>query len=265
MEQQFGFKELYSVFLKTTCSMEINGKLYEPGETFAAFDKIQLANFNEVRDMVAATGGYDNRAHVIWDDTKGVNLTFKQGIFSKSQLALLTNSRLKNLEEKPLALPIREEAESDGEGFIYLSKVPIIDNQRKIFVYGRYNLDKLSYEQIDEQTIQITSSYKDVYVDYNYIYSAATAELIVGQRGMESWVTLEGKTRFKDDITGAVKTGFICIPKMRITSDLVMTLGDGVTPVMGTFTATAVPTGKKGTKKVMEIFFLEDDIDSDIM
>ncbi len=190
MEQQFGFKELYSVFLKTTCSMEINGKLYEPGETFAAFDKIQLANFNEVRDMVAATGGYDNRAHVIWDDTKGVNLTFKQGVFSKSQLALLTNSRLKNLEEKPLAIPIREETESDGEGFIYLSKVPIIDNQRKIFVYGRYNLDKVPYEQIDTQTIQIANEYKDVYVDYSYRYSAATSEFVIVQRSIEQWMTL---------------------------------------------------------------------------
>ena len=87
----------------------------------------------------------------------------------------------------------------------------------------------------------------------------------MGQREVQSWVILEGKTRFKDDITGKIKTGFICIPKMRITSDLTMTLGDGVTPVMGTFTATAVPVGKKGTKNVMEIFFLDDDIDSDIM
>lgn len=265
MEQQFGFKELYSVFLKTTCTMEINGKLYEPGETFAAFDKIQLANFNEVREMVAATGGFDNRAHVIWDDTKGVNLTFKQGIFSKSQLSLFTNSRLKDLEENLLIIPTRKKLESNEEGFIELPETPLIDGVHKVFIYGKRSSQKLSYKQIDEKTFQIDSSFTDVLVDYNYVYNKNTTTLTLGQKALNAWVTLEGRTHFKDDITGNVKTGLICIPKMKITSDLMMTLGDGVAPVMGTFTATAVPTGKKGDKRVMQIFFLEDDLDSDIM
>lgn len=265
MEQEFGFKELYSVFLKTTCPMEINGKLYEPGETFAAFDKIQLANFNEVRDMVAATGGYDNRAHVIWDEVKGVNLTFKQGVFSKSQLALLTNGRLKSLEGNPIVIPIREVLESDEEGVITLSKVPYIDNQRKVFIYNKCTLEKIPFQQMSENSFSIDSVFTDVYVDYNYVYIKASNEMIIGQRGVDSWVTFEGKTRFKDDVTGKVKTGLICIPKMKITSDLSMALGDGVAPVMGTFTALALPIGKKGSKRVMEIFYLEDDIDSDIM
>ena len=78
MNNEFGLKELYSVFLKTTYPMEINGKKLEEGEVIAAFDKIQIANFDEIKQQNAATGGYDNRALVLWDETKGVNFTFTQ-------------------------------------------------------------------------------------------------------------------------------------------------------------------------------------------
>jgi hypothetical protein len=45
MSNEFGMKELYSVFLKTTYPMRIHGKEFEEGEVIAAFDKIQIANF----------------------------------------------------------------------------------------------------------------------------------------------------------------------------------------------------------------------------
>ena len=45
MSNEFGMKELYSVFLKTTYPMRIHEKEFEEGEIIAAFDKIQIANF----------------------------------------------------------------------------------------------------------------------------------------------------------------------------------------------------------------------------
>jgi hypothetical protein len=45
IEQGLGFKELYEVSLKATYPIEVGGKIIEPGETVAAFDRIQLANF----------------------------------------------------------------------------------------------------------------------------------------------------------------------------------------------------------------------------
>jgi len=42
----------------------------------ARFDKIQIAGLNEVKDYVAARGGFDNRAHVFWETTRELNLTF---------------------------------------------------------------------------------------------------------------------------------------------------------------------------------------------
>lgn len=262
MNNEFGLKELYSVFLKTTYPMEINGKKLEEGEVIAAFDKIQIANFDEIKQQNASTGGYDNRALVLWDETKGVNFTFTQGVFSKTQLALLTNSQLVEYKEKEkVVLFKREEVEADDIGRFSLSFKPI----NKIFVYRKKNFEKIPYEEMDDKTFKIDLPFDTVVVDYNYEYENAAKELVIGQKLYDGYISLEGKIKTVDDNTGTVKTGIIRIPKLKINSSLNLTLGEKVPPVSGTFRATGYPTGKKGDKKVMEILFLEDDIDSDIL
>ena len=72
----FSFKELYDVVLKTTLDIEIAGRKFEKGETIASFDKIQLANFKEIKEHVVARGGFANLPKVFWDTTKGINLSF---------------------------------------------------------------------------------------------------------------------------------------------------------------------------------------------
>ena len=94
MDTEFGMQELYFVQLKSTYPMEINGKQIAAGETIAAFDKIQLANFQEINREIAAQGGYQNKKLVIWDRTEGVNLIFTQGVFSKEQFGLLNNAKI---------------------------------------------------------------------------------------------------------------------------------------------------------------------------
>ena len=49
MNNEFGLKELYDVSLKATYPIETNGRKIEVGEVIAAFDKIQLANFQEIK------------------------------------------------------------------------------------------------------------------------------------------------------------------------------------------------------------------------
>lgn len=262
MNNEFSLKELYSVFLKTTYPMEINGKKLEEGEVIAAFDKIQIANFDEIRQQNAATGGYDNRALVSWDETKGVNFTFTQGVFSKTQLALLTNSQLVEHKEKErISLFKREKIESDINGTLELAQSP----RGEIFVYNLEDFQKLPFEQTNEKTLQISEPYKNVVVDYNYYYDKTAKELVIGRRLYEGYISLEGKTKTVDDSTGTIKTGIIRIPRLKITSSLNLTLGESTSPVSGTFHATGYPVGNKGSKKVMEILFLDDDIDSDIL
>jgi hypothetical protein len=84
MEQTLGMKELYSVSLKATYSIEVNGTTIEPGETIALFDKIQIANFQEIKSHITANGGLDNRPHIYWESSKEVKINFTQGVFSKT-------------------------------------------------------------------------------------------------------------------------------------------------------------------------------------
>jgi hypothetical protein len=57
--------------------------------------------------------------------------------------------------------------------------------------------------------------------------------MVVGRPLTNGYLSLSGKTRVKDEITGQVTTGIINIPKLKLMSDLSMRLGDNATPIMG--------------------------------
>jgi hypothetical protein len=76
MENNLGFKELYDVTLKCTYNIEVGGRTIEPGEVIAIFDKIQLAQFNEIKSYISSNGGFNNRARVVWNDTKEMKVSF---------------------------------------------------------------------------------------------------------------------------------------------------------------------------------------------
>ena len=42
MNNEFGLKELYEVSLKATYPIEVGGRVIEPGENIAIFDKISI-------------------------------------------------------------------------------------------------------------------------------------------------------------------------------------------------------------------------------
>jgi hypothetical protein len=75
---------------------------------------------------------------------------------------------------------------------------------------------------------------------------------------------LEGKSRVKDDITGKTRTAILRIPRLKLVSDLSMRLGREATPVLANFNAIGLPTGERGSNKIMELLFLNDDIDADM-
>ena len=257
---EFGMKELYSVFLKTTYPMRINGKDFEEGEVIAAFDKIQLANFQEVKKAVEAKGGFDNRAHVTWLSTKEVDFIFSQGIFSKEQMALLTGANLVK-DNQGIVLTEREKVETDEEGSFELKNLPY----RSFFLYDAAG-NKIPSSRITRNEKKVTvqdSTYEELICDYDFYYIAKVSELVIGQELVKGYLSLEARTRVKDDVTGHTRTGIIKIPQLKLMSDLSMRLGNNASPQMGTFKAVGYPVGSRGDSKVMEILFLEDDIDSD--
>jgi hypothetical protein len=262
MDNEFGIQELYFVQLKSTYPIEIKGKEIAAGEVIAAFDNIQISNFQEIHKEVAAQGGYQNRKLVIWNRTEGVNLIFTQGIFSKTQFALMNNSRLIEVGNNQIVrIAQRDELETDDEGKITLTHVPI---DSWIFVYNKETGEKLTgLSMVDEKTVQTSLVYKDVIVDYEYGYDNGVSASFIGEDIFEGYVTLEGRTRIKDDITGETHTAIIYIPKLKITSDFNLTLGQNAQPMVGKFSGTALSVGEEKQLRALEIYFLEDDIDKD--
>ena len=263
MENEFGLKELTDLTLKATYPIEIAGRIFEPGEVIARFDKIQLANFKEITSRVSANGGFDNRPHVIWEDPKEIQLSFTQGIFSARQFALLSNARLVDRQgEEGIIISGHYSGESDEEGKILVGKEGISD----VFVYDAKTYEKIAPKSVDFKNgeIVIDFGYKDVEVDFNYRYYEKVTSCILGRKLIQGYLQLEGKSRVKDDITGKTRTAILRIPRLKLVSDLTMRLGREATPVLANFNAIGLPTGERGNKQIMELLFLSDDIDADM-
>ena len=260
MTNELGMKELYEVCLKATYPIEVGGKKLETGEAVAVFDNIQLANFQEIKAHASANGGYDSRSLIIWDETKEMRLNFTQGVFSKKQLALMTNARLIKQDKAQVLISHRISMETDGEGKVELPYSP----EGPIFVYDDNTGEKITNWERNDKIITLSQPYLNVTIDYQYIYGNNAIRLSIGEALTQGYLSLTGKMRVKDDITGQVTTGIINIPKLKLMSDLSMRLGRDAIPQVGRLDAVALPVGGKGNKKVMEIIFLEDDVDSDM-
>ena len=135
------FKVLENVHLKATYDIEVNGIQFKTGETIAVFDKIQISNFNQIKDYVAARGGLDNRGHVFWETTRAIQFSFSQGVFSNAQFGLLTNSKVIKIDdEQPLLITFDDEIESDEIGILRPTKQPV----DQIFIYDKKSGTRLN-------------------------------------------------------------------------------------------------------------------------
>lgn len=262
MNNEFSLSELYEVVIKTTYPIEIGDKVFTTGETLCVFDKVQIANFNEIKNYVSARGGFDNIERVSWEKTKEVDITFSQGIFNQLQFALLCNAKMIYIQEQePVLLFKREEVESTSGCVVTLSH-PVENN---LFIYDKATGERVqNYTWLNDQNIQIDTPYLDVIVDYNYIYDNGAQVVKIGKALISGYLSLEGKTRVKDDISGKTKTGIIKIPRLKLMSDLSMRLGKNANPMVANFRVKALPSGDRVNPEVMNILFLNDDIDSDM-
>ena len=261
MDENLGsFKTLEQVHLKVTQDIEVNGRTFQEGETIAYFDKIQVAGLNEMKQYVAARGGYGNRGLVYWEATKGLKLIFSQGVFSNLQFGLLNNARIISYDEgEPLLITKLEELESDENGNIITAE----EANDQIFVYDKETGEKLTWWKVG-RNLKINDGYKDLIVKYRYNYTGGASVAKIGERFLRGFLELEGKTRVKDDTSGLITTGIIKIPKLKLMSGLSMKLGAQANPVVGTFEAEGVPVEMRHNSYVAEFYFLNNDIDSDM-
>lgn len=258
---EFSFKELYDVVLKATYLIDINGKKIEPGEVIARFDKIKIANFNDIYKVVTAHGGYQDADRVFWETLKEVRLNFVQGIFSKEQFAIACNSKLiESKKDSKILISKREKIETDENGAFSLKETPI----GKLYIYSTDG-EKLISKEMEGQSKDFTfdTPYMDLIVDYQFEYNKSTSTMKIGQHLLNGFISLEGKTRVQDDITGQTHSALIFIPKMKVISDINIRLGEQATPMTGEISAIACPAGNRNNSYMMEMIYLPDDIDSD--
>ena len=261
MDYEFSLKELYDVYLKTTYPMEIAGKNYSKGEPLCVFDKIQISNFNEQKKYISAHGGYKDKDWIVWEDSKGMALTFSQGIFNELQFALLSNSKILKTEPNMyIKIPHKEVVESNENNEVVLSKIPC-DSP---FFYNLETGEKLDLQKSTENIYLAPDPYVTIACYYYYDYDNGARIVTVGNTLVTGFLRLEGKTRVKDDITGKTRTGIIEIPRLKLMSGLSMRLGENANPVVAEFKTLAVPSGTGRDNTVMNIFFLNNDIDADI-
>lgn len=257
MEQNFSMKELYSFEIIANSSFNINDRIFEKDEVVASFDKIMISNFQEISRKVFAKGGYKNKVQVMWDDLQNIDISFTQGIFSKTQLALLASANLETIKESEIKIRKSEIVESDENGIIVMSDEPV----GKTFIYDVSTGEKIYSGNITKE-YNINQPYKTVRLDYHYNYTNGGSIMTVGKNLITGYLSAEGRTRTKDDITGQTKTAIIKFPKIKLVSDLSIRLGSGVNPVVGNFRATAFSPDEGGAP--MNIIYLNDDIDADI-
>lgn len=255
---EFSFKELEHCYLKATYPIEVGARKVEPGEPIAVFDKIQLAGLQEFKTFVSANGGFDNRPHVFWEQTKEIDLSFSQGIFSKTQFSLMSNSKLfeKGKNEEFLVTET-ENLETDESGSFELKNIPV-----DLFVYDEDGV-KLPILERNENKITTEGIFKSVVVIYTYKYDNDITTVRIGSPLLKQCVSLEGRTRVKDDTTGQIVSGIIKIPKLKVMTNLSIQLGARANPIVGNFRGIGCPVGSRGNSYVSEFCFLSNDLDSD--
>lgn len=255
----FSFKEVYDTALFSTQPMEIGERKIEAGEKIAVFDKILVSTFNEDKQSATAHGGYGDRPHIFWETTKDIRVSLTQGVFSKTQMALMTNTKLFTKDEGHLFISRREIIESDETGRAFTK----YDINNPVFIYDAETGERIEAEWYGHK-VHVGAPYKTIIVDYQYYYDNGITTFSFGRNLTNQYLSLEGKTRVKDDITGEVITGILKIPKLRLTSNLSIRLGQNATPMTNQLSGLAVPVGPRGHETVMEMHILSDDIDSDM-
>lgn len=264
-----GLKELNSVVIKAYSDITIGNKHFSAGEPILYFEKIQISEMKENSKVVMARGGWGNYPHVIWEDFNDFGFALTEGVLSKMSFSLLNNAELFDYEDgvKTIKLPKREKLEVYN-GKIKTKYQPL---REKFFIYlldieGMIDRKIENYEIKDDKAIEVDEQYngKEVLVDYYFNYEKVFTKYVIGNKRINGFLTLEGKAYFKDENDGINKTFFFEIPKMKITSNLDIIMGEKASPTVSVFNVIGTPIKENNQWVVSRMYLLDDDIDSDI-
>lgn len=267
-QQYFGLKELNSVVIRAYKDTYIGNKFYKEGEPILYFEKVQISELQENTKIVAARGGQGNYPHVIWENFGDFRFRMTEGVLSKTSFSILANSGAveKEAGEMIKKVPKREILS------VYNGKVKTLQNplKEKLFIYlldeeGMISSSIDSYS-INDNIIEIGEQYdnKEIIVDYYFEYVNRYTNYTIGNKRIDGVLSLEGKAYFKDDTNGLNKTFLFEIPKMKITSNLDIVMGEKASPTVSVFNIIGLPIKENNQWVVSKMYLLNDDIDNDI-
>ena len=245
-QEYFGLKELRSVVIRARDNMVIGNREFEAGEPILYFEKIQISELNEGRKVTFARGGHGNYPHVVWENFNDLTFRMSEGVLSKMSFSILTNAEIFDKGENGkdiIRVPKRESL------IVYNGKIETLEEplKEKLFIYA-LNDDGIITEKIKDynlfgNTIEVDEKYNDreLIVDYYFNYENSYTQYILGNKRIDGLLTLEGKAYFKDDIHGAQRTFLFEIPKMKITSNLDIIMGEKASPTVSVFNIIGLP------------------------
>lgn len=267
-QEYFGLKELNSVVIRAYKDIQIGSKFYKEGEPILYFEKVQISSLQEETRTIMARGGQGNYPHVIWENFGDLKFRLTEGVLSKASFSILSNAGAFERQEGEMIkrVPKRESLT------VYNGQVKTLQNplNEKIFIY-LLDEDGIIVSSINSYTIEgnivkVGEEYngKQIIIDYYFNYVNKYTNYTIGNKRIDGVLSLEGKAYFKDDINGLNKTFLFEIPKMKITSNLDIVMGEKASPTISVFNIIGLPIRENNQWVVSRMYLLSDDIDNDI-
>jgi len=261
MYDKFGVKELYEVSLKTTDSIEINGKSFESNEVFMYFDKIQLNNILGLTERSEIRGGKYNFPLMSWQNVNDVTFDLEDGLINRTGFNLVTQSEYFEIASNVISVPKRETLVTDATGKAIVSNN--VDINKSIFVYKISEgiiIEKLTISSITNNEISLGSgnAYTNVLIDY-YFKNIGIYMYEIGGERIKGFFKLTAKVYFVDEKDGTRETVLMIMPKVQLMSNIGLTFGIRANPIVSNFRLKAFPD--KDGKTLARFFFLNQDIE----
>lgn len=276
--QEMGIKDLEHVVLKARDYIDIGSHTFEPGEPVLYFRNIQIALLSENTQVVAARGGFLNQPRVVWEDRSELTFQFSNGTLNPISLNMLLEAKM--LDELDIKVPVQETLRAE-DGKVYLSYIP--EKSRKAFfkVFEAENiqhgfkltLDKyeevpgldgvyayLKYQNENKELIPIPD---DIIVVADYYFKPKNSALTytMSRERKANLYSLEATFYLKDENDGLLHTGILEMPKVYITSNINLRMGERADPTVGTFRIVSMPENMEGyDSMVCRVTYLDDDI-----
>ena len=277
--------------------MQFGSRKVEIGEPVLYFENISIAVLQERSKLVMARGGWENQPRVTWEERSEVMFQMSEGVVSQLSFGILLDAVMTTSEkDKPLLIPIREgpfeiqylgkDKNNIDQYGIELQHQPKMLPEKKVFIFeytrgreqrkirgefkkmpDRFGDPKIERNCIlihDDNGSVITDSNKEYVVDYYYEYGEEALIYTISKERFNGLFSLEGKFYSKDENEGTNYTNLICMPKVRIVSDINLRLGERADPAVSTFNIVGLPETLGKNSTIVEITRLGTDIDGNI-